>query len=297
MDDKTLIFVSDKNRYFFPYIHKEDIDVEEVWKRGVKKKYKLVIRACRWLKLPVGYFFGEWKKTLAEYTRIIIFDGTYDKLLYYFLEKNNKKAKKAIFCWNTKKRLEHIVDSSYNIYSFDQGDCIQCGFEFVSTLYTNQIELPNKEVCYEVLFVGTTKERTQEIFAIYDLLAKHQISKKFYVVGAEEEKHPLILHEKIGYAEYLGMVAQSKALLDINNPDQQGLSLRVMEAVFLNKKLITTNKTVRQYDFYCEENMFIIERLDIELLKKFLEVPYHLLDENIVKKYDVTNWVKNFDLC
>ena len=67
-----------------------------------------------------------------------------------------------------------------------------------------------------------------------------------------------------------------------------------MEALFYEKKLITNNKNIINYDFYCKENIFILEKDDIEELPQFLKTPYKKIDNEIVNKYEFENWLEGF---
>ncbi|MCB4235991.1 hypothetical protein LDL59_15490 [Kaistella anthropi] len=72
------------------------------------------------------------------------------------------------------------------------------------------------------------------------------------------------------------------------------MSFRAFESLFFGKKLITNNADVVNYDFYHPENILIVDFNNpaIEKVKQFMKLPYHPIDENIVKKYSVENWIK-----
>lgn len=70
------------------------------------------------------------------------------------------------------------------------------------------------------------------------------------------------------------------------------MTFRVFEAIGLNKKLITTNKDIINYDFYNPNNIFIWDENIKEIPKDFLNKEYEKLPENIYRKYSLENWVK-----
>lgn len=80
------------------------------------------------------------------------------------------------------------------------------------------------------------------------------------------------------------MVGTSRAILDIAQQKQDGYSMRVMEAIFFNKKLVTTNTAVKQSVFYDENNIFIVD------LKQLLQMNFKLslqsLLETTVTKFE-----------
>ena len=52
-----------------------------------------------------------------------------------------------------------------------------------------------------------------------------------------------------------------------------------------------TNKDIVNYDFYHEDNILVVDRNNFVLDESFIDRPYHMLDENIYKKYALSNWI------
>ena len=92
------------------------------------------------------------------------------------------------------------------------------------------------------------------------------LTPRFVIVskGERKEKFPFEYRDDyVGYYDYLKMVGTSRAILDIAQQKQDGYSMRVMEAIFFNKKLVTTNTAVKQSVFYDENNIFILPNVTI----------------------------------
>ena len=85
----------------------------------------------------------------------------------------------------------------------------------------------------------------------------------------------------------------SKVVLDINHPLQFGLTMRTIECIGAEKKLITTNKNIKDYDFYNPNNILIIDRENINIDMSFFEKEYQTLPDELYKKYSLTNWLRN----
>lgn len=66
-----------------------------------------------------------------------------------------------------------------------------------------------------------------------------------------------MLSNELSYDKVIEKDRRSKAILDVVQDNQRGLTWRTVEALLLRKKLITTFKDVKQYNFYCKENVFI----------------------------------------
>lgn len=88
----------------------------------------------------------------------------------------------------------------------------------------------------------------------------------------------------------------TKVVIDISHPNQKGLSMRPYECIGLERKLITNNAEIKNYDFYNPNNIFVIENFDnLEIPDSFLNTSYEKLPTNIYEKYHISNWL-NFIL-
>lgn len=150
-----------------------------------------------------------------------------------------------------------------------------------------------------MFFIGKDKDRLARILAIKKQLDTLQITSQICVlpdnrhkVYSQEEKVCLLSHE-VPYDKVIEKDRRSKAILDIVQDNQRGLTWRTVEALLLRKKLITTFKDVKKYDFYCKENVFIWGEDDIRALKTFIDSPYKVIDKDIVEQYTFAGWLKN----
>lgn len=293
---KTLVFISDKSRVFFPYAQSDKVHIENVWNENRRNKWKFLIRIIRKLHIVTGFFFDEWTKDIQNYSQIIIFDGCYDKLLMYYLNRKNPAAPKNVFCWNAKYRLVHVLsNTSYPVYSYSPRDCQVCEMQYMSTVYSKRVRLPQLPLRYDLVFLGMLKDRGDQIADVYDWCVEHGYNPEFYVVGKKAQYRNIPLKQKqLNYEEYLQMVSQSRAILDISNPGQDGLTMRVMEALFFHKKLITTNEDIVNYDFYRPENICVLNILNINIPEEFFKIDYIDIPEETLNGYDMDSWVDKF---
>ncbi|MGY2799773.1 hypothetical protein ACVWV0_003949 [Ewingella americana] len=81
------------------------------------------------------------------------------------------------------------------------------------------------------------------------------------------------------------------AVLDIQHPGQSGLTMRTLECIPLQRKMITTNPEIKNYDFYNESNYFILDRNSLLMDYSFFRKTFSPTDENIINKYSVDHWV------
>ena len=97
--------------------------------------------------------------------------------------------------------------------------------------------------------------------------------------------------EEMPYIEIIENILKSKCIIDINQKGQSGLSLRPLEALFFNKKLLTNNKNIFQSDFYHPSNIFILGMDNLERISKFMTEDNVKLPDSIINKYEINNWM------
>ena len=92
------------------------------------------------------------------------------------------------------------------------------------------------------------------------------------------------------------MILDSEVLLDLNQKGQTALTLRVMEAIFFGKKLITNNVEVKKLDCFTENNILVIdpENIDLKLIREFLDKDFQPYTHDVLMKYDYGSWIKQF---
>ena len=106
-----------------------------------------------------------------------------------------------------------------------------------------------------------------------------------YFVGTENE---------IDFSQNIEMLNEIDIIVDFVNPLHNGLSFRIFEALYYQKKLITNNVNVSNYDFYHPDNILIWHKDDLsQKIKEFLSKPFRPINPEIVKKYGFNNWIRN----
>lgn len=109
---------------------------------------------------------------------------------------------------------------------------------------------------------------------------------------AKVQKQGYIIPKDIDYLQNLVFVQQSSILIDLVTPFHSGLSFRIFEALYYEVKLITDNKTVKEYDFYHPNNIFVWDGTNESEILAFLELEYIPIAAHIKQKYSFENWIK-----
>lgn len=238
----------------------------------------------------ISYFLEDWKDDITQYDNVIIFDSGYRKGISSYIKRKNPKCKIILYYWNIIKEdnEKFLKDKNIDeIWTFDIKDSTKYNIKYNPQFYTKNIVLEEQDKEIELYFLGKDKGRRKDILDIEEKMRQYGIITNFTIV---ENK----LKNPVPYDEYLKKIKKTKAILDVLDPRQEGLTLRSLEALFLNKKLITTNKRIKELDFYNRQNIFILEEDKIENIKEFINSKNEKIDEKIIDYYDFSNWRERF---
>jgi len=287
---KTLI-INDGFEFFQPYAKQKGLEYSStlqplpIWKKVIRRI---------WLKLgfSIVTWFGEWKNTLKDRDMVIVFANQNRHVLDY-IRKHNPHVRLIYWYWNPVYRCispSILSDDLCEKWAFDAVDCKNHGMGYNTTFYLDSITLPIRPISYDVFFSGRDKGRMDAITNVVEEFEKLGLSCFIHIVPDNNAKKVA----RISYEQTLDYIAQSKAILDFIQEGQMGLTVRTMESLFLNRKLITNNKNIIHEDFYSPENIFILGVDELKDLPAFMETNYVPVAEEIRQKYDITSWLKRF---
>ena len=221
-----------------------------------------------------------------------------------FIEKIKKKSKKTIaYHWDSIKRFPHVaeyINMFDRFFLFDRNDLVfypQAIFTtnfFIPDLSTETIEIPKT-----AYMIGSNySNRVNNSITLKNVLTSKGYICNFIlktkdprITNILKDNNIKTIKESISYSENLKNVKKSEIVIDLHNLDQDGLSFRVFEALNYNKKLITTNPSIKLYDFYYPENIFIWNENNINELELFLNCTMVNIPEIVKSKYNLNNWI------
>lgn len=230
----------------------------------------------------------------SEYKRILIIRP--DLLSDRHLQQLRERTRCFIaYYWDTveyaprKQNVMHFFD---RIFSFDPGDCKKFGFDFQCNFYCYEKHaLETKYRVYNLSSLDRRKGTTEEVAMALEHLGMSYLFKGF---RRKPFTNAYIQHTpRITYQEMLDEASYCDVVLDVTKEGQTGLTFRPFEALGLNKKLITTNAAIRDYEFYDPENIMIVEPGSIHLEKRFFETPVKEVPASIKSKYHINQWLND----
>ena len=223
------------------------------------------------------------------------------------LKSQQSGAQFILYLWDDVKRCESFDDiHPYfdSIFSFDRKNCIDFNFKFLPLFYAREFK---PDICKKTISVYGAFSAHSDRLQIIKKIAEQIQGAYFYIfylskmewlkylLSGKKENFNNQMHISIlslSDEKNIQNMQKSKCILDINHPSQTGLTIRTIESIGCEKKLITTNTDIVNYDFYNPKNIVIIDRENPLIPKDFLDTDYTRLDESIYKKYSIEQFVK-----
>lgn len=199
--------------------------------------------------------------------------------------------------------VSEVIDLFDSVFSFDKKDIEKYGFKETSNYnYLAQKNPEPQNIKYDLFYLGSYDERINLLYEISKKMDDFGLKSRFVIVGkktwkknlpfSDDNSNFVFTSKRIPHAEIPNYYETSKVILDLVREHQSGLSFRIFEAMALNRKIITANPYVKQYDFYNPNNILVLNEDLSNLDKAFFETDYEPIPEEIYKKYTLENWVK-----
>jgi hypothetical protein len=250
-------------------------------------------------------WYGNWTKIIQNYDTIILFDAFLATDLPEYIEEHAPQARLIVYYrnpWYNNYYLSDEARKKCEIWSFDQEDCKQHDLKYNRQFYFYQAAQQKEDPQYasEVFFIGKDKGRLNFLRDLDNKLKAAAIDAKIYVVpervikyNTEDKK--FLFNSRIPYDEVLKYNKNTRCLVEVLQKYQEGLTMRVVEAMFFGKKLLTNNQQIDTYDFYDPKNIYIIGKDKRDLIEFVRDKTPAQWDKKIVAQYSFETWLKNFD--
>jgi len=299
-------------------VENEYVDNAEIY-RKVNSFTKILKKLHEHVAIPFKEIWYEnWKQAIKDYDVIIIFDVLRGRDVIKYIHNVNPTARIIIYYINkfrqgARNDPDNFKDLPCELWSFDKNDCERVKMNYNHFCYNdslcdeeNRKSFYNKEnigqdLC-DAFFIGVDKNRLGKLVELKALLEKYQYKTNIILRKAKNvsyknltvEESSILTERDIKYKDIIKFIHQSKCIIEIQDTNQNGLTLRPMEAMFFKKKLITDNLDVLNYNFYKKENIFILGYDKEERLENFLLNQYEPVDDAIIQQYTWEAWLDRF---
>lgn len=230
-----------------------------------------------------------------------------------FLRENNPGIRMIYYTYdsfrNNKNGLDNLklFDESY---TFDKQDASAYGIKFRPLFFADEyasLYEDRRLIKYDISFVGTAhsdryviSERLHDwciksnksMFAFYYSPSKflfyiNRVIKKSFK-GFSLEK---ISFRSLSHKDIIEIYRSSCAILDINHPGQDGLTMRTFETLGAGRKLLTTNPNIKNYPFYHPQNITIIKRDVLQIDSDFFNTDFVPIAPALYQKMGIKGWI------
>ncbi len=254
----------------------------------------------------------------TQYDVVFLISGqslSFSEEMIKTIRNTQKNANFVLYQWDSQKNFSYIkrIQKYFDkCYSFDRMDVAETpNLKFLPLFYSNiykEIGKKNKkDFVYDFCFVGTAHPQKYKFIKLMSTQLRNIYGRQFIYFFFPSRIvffYRKIMNKELRHAKYkefhfeplngkklVNIYEQSKCVMDSAQEGQNGLTIRVIEALGAKKKIITTNQDIVNYDFYCPENIYIYNG-EINLDSIFFQSDYKMIDEKIYNKYSLSNWLK-----
>jgi hypothetical protein len=253
------------------------------------------------------------KKVEYDYL-FVISPETINEHIITKIKASNPNMKSYLYMWDSlanKKTNGCILNTFDHAFSFDRDDASSNeSLEFLPLFYGKNyqyMQSDNRENKYSVVFIGTLhSDRFNFVKTIINQLTNDDHSaftffycpsrllfllKKIFSNEFNDVKWSDVSFRPLNQKEIKDIVAESKMIIDLEHPSQTGLTLRTIESLGSRKKLITTNQDITNYDFFSDNNICVVDRVNPRVAQTFIESKFLVKSEQIEKQYSLKYWL------
>lgn len=265
---------------------------------------------------------------IHKYYKKILEEIQGKKYDYFLLIKG--EATPAFFLEEIKRNNSHMEMIHYNFdplteypllisnlqyfdkkFTFERSDTQKYNLHFRPLFYLDEYRDSNHEFQdfeYDVVFIGSAhtdryvvgekvksvadKLNLKSFFYYYAMGRTAFKLKKLFDKNMKQFDLKKVSFEKLNHEQIIDYYKKSKAVLDINKPFQNGLTIRTFEVLAAGRKLITTNEDIRNYPFYNPNNILIIDRENVELRPDFFTEAFSGIDEKILYMMSLDSFIE-----
>lgn len=248
-------------------------------------------------RLPYKEIWFKKSKDKVEYKNIIFFDPL---IVPEYIEWIHEKYPHSKIILSYENRANKTINPdavpSYVIkWSYDMEDCNEYSMHWMTPSFLGEYKRECSPIPkYDVLYVGRDKGRAEYLLQLEKELKEIGLKTYFHICA---DRQYLKLKKKyykklLSYDEYLELLVDSRAILNIVPEGQRSVTQREMEAVFDGIKCITNNLGVKDFELYDKSVFFILGEDNIKCLPLFLNVAPKAYDTELLKQYDFKNRIE-----
>ena len=247
--------------------------------------------------LPGKKMWYRFKKPIESYKCIILFDPL---IIPEYIEWLHKTSPESRIILSYENRADKTIrpdkiPAYVEKWSYDKDDCNVFNMKWSApsffTVYQRKQKINPR---FDVLYVGRDKGRAKKLLGLEKIFKEKGLKTYFYICA---DRSYLRFNKKfykpvLSYDNYLNLLVDSRAILNIVPEGQTSVTQREMEAVFDGIKCITNNAGVKNFELYDKSLFFILGEDDLNNIHDFLQLKTKRYSEELLQKYDANHRIK-----
>lgn len=309
-----IIFIAPKFYGYEEYIIKElnklNYKVDYIPENidGINFFYRFLFRYFKKYKNTIfNIFFNKKIKNIIknEYDLLFVIRGAY--LRDYHINRLSKpNVQKILYQWDSVQNNKNAIEIAPlfdKVFTFDRNDAEKFGWIYRPLFFINELCKYNNSKKYDFAYIGTIHSKRIDILKnllsqnihknfncffylyatkwsyIYNLIIKK--NKELFDLRQYIKTKPLTIKDTYN------IYSQTKIVIDYTNEKQNGLTMRTIEAIGNQTKLVTNNSKILKEEIFDKANITIYSNTDIIIPENLSEDP-KIKD---TKKYSLNSWV------
>ncbi|MFY1048344.1 glycosyltransferase family protein [Chryseobacterium sp. GP-SGM7] len=252
------------------------------------------------------FIIDSLKKIGKQDQILVINPENIEERVHEFIRKQTDRNIAYLYDSMSRNPADHILHYFDTVFSFDAEDVEEHGFKKITNYnYLEYCPAEKQNPKLDLFYITSyDKDRIERLNLIINQIQHLNIKFKTIIAGKKGWKNQIIQlvdqkninvlkfrRTNIPHHSLPKLYKNTKVILDLQRQNQMGLSFRIFEAMALEKKFITDNQNIKNYDFYNPENILVLKEDFSNIEKSFFETEYQKLPHEIYYKYTLDNWV------
>jgi len=265
----------------------------------------------QWVMASADNYYHKHTNLDADYDYVFVIIGqTLSTKVLELWRRKFGHAKFFLYMWDSFGNRKDVISNLRffdHAFTFDRSDALSYGIHFRPLFFSKGFEAPADSLPrWDISFIGTAHTDRYAIVSKVAAGLGEDIQSYWYLFlqaqwvywlyrainpGFSTAKRMDFRFAPLTKPDVQRVFFASYAVLDIEHPQQTGLTMRTLETLGARKKLVTTNASVREYDFYSPHNICVIDRDDPIIPAAFLRTPYVDVDPAIYQRCRLEGWL------
>lgn len=301
-----------ENRGFKVYLIYENLDEISLLFRFI-----YVYKKDSKLKLLKQYYARKFNRLPEDIEVVLVIRGeTIKEEIIGQLKNRYRNAKYIMYQWDsTNNNSNAVMIAKYfdDILTFDPVDAKKYKWKYRPLFYIPEL-CRNNHKTFDIAYICMLHSERAQILTKLKKICKEN---KYFLFSYLYQKLPVYLKHKYLQKERIYMsidrgdiksrvlsleqtyniYMRAKVIVDYASPRQNGLTMRSIESLGTNCKLITNNHNIVNEPFYNKQNICLYSSDSLTITDSFLNSEYEQISDEQKRYYSIDGWMDDLLEC